>query len=83
MEFNQSRVVHEKVNLTDETINSVATHRLKQLLGEGEHLREKDGKFIVTKDQETFGRGFGEDYVREATDLDIAVFMVLGALRGT
>jgi hypothetical protein len=79
MEFNQSRVVHEKVRLGDATINDVAIYRLEQLLGQGKYLREKSSKQIITKDEDDWPTR--EEYVRDATELDLVVFKVLAALR--
>ncbi len=80
MKFKQTRTVYDDLYLTDETINHVAIHRLEQLVGKGFYLSDKDGKFIIVKDEER-GSCFSSEYVRDATDLDIAVFKVLTALR--
>lgn len=83
--------MHTKVNVTETTtrevfldeatINRITRERLRVMLGEGQYLRSKDGKLVVTQDDPHWRHGsLQEVYVRDATALDIAVFKVLEEL---
>lgn len=82
MKISQYRSVYEEMQLTDETVDKVTIARIKRLLGEGEYLRKVDGKTYLKQDDPGWRHGsISEVVVREATELDIAVFKVLDALR--
>lgn len=73
--------VEKKVYLSDYNIKEVTKQKLKSMLDGGEWLRTKEGKKIVTKDEDNWRHGsVSEDYVRDATELDIAIFTVLKAI---
>ena len=73
--------VEKKIHLSDHNIKDVTKRKLKSMLGGGEWLRVRDGKKIVTKDEDNWRHGsVSEDYVRDATELDLAIFKVLEAL---
>lgn len=75
--------VEKKVYLSDYNIKEVTKQKLKSMLDGGEWLRTKEGKKIVTKDEDNWRHGsVSEDYVRDATELDLAIFTVLKAING-
>lgn len=69
--------------LSEKDINSAAKKRLWQLVRPGEYLRynKNDGKVYLKQDDPHWRHGsVSEEIVREATNLDIAVFKVLEKL---
>ena len=81
MEIKVNKTVREIINLNENEVNEIATKRLLQLVAPGEYLREEKGKIILKQDEPHWRHGsVSEDYVRDATELDIAVFKVLKAL---
>lgn len=74
--------VLEEINLPEDAVNEVTINRLKQFLNGGEYLREEKGKTWLKQDDPDWRHGsVSEVVVREATELDIAVFKVLKALK--
>lgn len=74
--------VLEEINLPEDAVNEVTINRLKQFLNGGEYLREENGKTWLKEDDPHWRHGsVSEVVVREATELDIAVFKVLKALK--
>lgn len=68
----------KKVYLSEIQIKDITKQKLKSMLNGGEWLRTKDGKKIITKDEDGWRHGsVSEDYVRDATELDLAIFKVL------
>jgi len=82
MEINITQSTTSKINLPDHTVYEITSKKLKQMLYPGQFLRRDDaGKLIVKKDEDNWRHGsVSEDYVRDATELDIAIFKVLDAL---
>jgi hypothetical protein len=82
MKVSQYRSVYEEIELTAETVNDITIKRLQMLVSPGEYLREEKGKIVLKQDDPGWRHGsISEEVVREATELDIAVFKVLTALR--
>jgi len=76
MEILIQKVSHEKVLLTDEQVKHITMKKLYEMLG-GDDIEECEGKRVVTSWEDT-GHGSGlTRKVREATDLDGAVLLVL------
>ena len=85
MKVSQWKEVYQEFELTDRAANDVAIEQLKQLVYPGEYLREekvgKKTKLVLKQDDPNHRHGsISEDYVRDATELDVAVFKVLEAL---
>jgi len=79
MEILIQKVSHEKVLLTDEQVKHITMKKLYEMLG-GDDIEECEGKRVVTSWEDT-GHGSGLiTKVREATDLDGAVLLVLRTL---
>ena len=86
MKVKQWKEVYQEFELTDKAANEVAIKQLEQLVSPGEYLREekvgKKTKLVLKQDDPNHRHGsISEEYVRDATELDIAVFAVLKALR--
>lgn len=82
MKIRNTRMVHEDIDLNDQAVYDVTVNRLRQLLGDGEYLRTENGKVVVKQDDSGWRHGsVRENYVRDATELDISIFEVLDALR--
>jgi hypothetical protein len=82
MKVLQYRSVYEEINLTEETVNEITIKRLQMLVSPGEYLRTENGKTLLKQDDPGWRHGsVSEEVVREATELDIAVFKVLTVLR--
>lgn len=83
MKIQIQKVSYEDIYLSDSNVKEVTSNKLKSMLGKGEWLRTRDGKQIVTKDEDNWRHGsVYEDYVRDATELDLAIFTVLKAING-
>ncbi len=81
MKVRNTRMVYEDIDLNDQAVYDVTVKRLQQLLGNGEYLRTENGKVVVKQDDPGWRHGsVGEEYVRDATELDIAIFKVLNTL---
>lgn len=86
MKIRQWREVLQEFELTDKAATEVAIEQLERLVSPGEYLREvKEGKktkLVLKQDDPNHRHGsISEHFVRDATELDIAVFKVLEALR--
>lgn len=82
MEITYNRTVTEYLQLPAYTVTEIAAKKIEQMLGEGEYLREENGKVVVKQDDPWHRHGsISEHNVRDATELDIALFAVLKALR--
>ncbi len=82
MKITQNRIITEEIHLTEDTVNKVAIDRLCQMLNGGEYLRTDNEKVYLKQDDPDWRHGsVSEVIVREATELDIAVFKVLDELR--
>lgn len=74
----------KQVDLTDEQVLQVTKAQLMRLVYPGEYLRYdgKKGKAVLKQDDPNWRHGsVSEEYIRDATELDLAVFRVLEALR--
>jgi len=79
MKIKVAETVYRDVNLPEHIVDEVTERRLMALVKPGEYL-SPDGKFL--KKDEDYGHGsITSKVVREATDLDRAVFAVLDAMR--
>lgn len=82
MKVSQWKEVYQEFELTDRAANEVAIEQLERLVSPGEYLRTEKGKTWLKQDDPNWRHGsVGEEIVREATELDIAVFAVLRELR--
>ena len=86
MKVKQWKEVYQEFELTDKAALEVAIKQLEQLVSPGEYIREvkvgKETKLVLKQDDPDHRHGsISEEYVRDATDLDVAVFKVLKALR--
>jgi hypothetical protein len=67
-----------KISLSDNEVTEITKNKLKELVYPGEYLRFEKGKTVVKQNDPHHQHGsIDEDYVRDATDLDIAVFAML------
>ena len=82
MQIKHSRTVYETLDLSDYEVNEITRRRLKQLITPGEYLRlNSAGKRVLMQDDPHHRHGsISEIYVRDATELDIAVCLVLKSL---
>ena len=88
MRIQYNEVKTHEINIPRETVKEITVARLREFLDRGEFLRtvEKDGKTVVylKKDEDNWRHGsVSEEIVREATELDKAVFVVLDALKNS
>jgi hypothetical protein len=73
---------HE-VTLNDSICDDITKRRLKVLLKGGEYLRyKKDTRWVCQDDPHWRHGSISEEYMREASELDLAIFTVLKALDG-
>lgn len=69
------------VTLSEATIKEVSISYLKRLISPGEYLRNENGKIVLKQDDPNHYHGsISEHYVRDATELDLAVFTVLSRI---
>jgi hypothetical protein len=83
MRLRHTETVYSDIELSLSEQDEVTLHRLERIVSPGEYLRtKKDGKIWVMQDDPGHRHGsISEDDVREATELDIAVFTVMKAIR--
>lgn len=82
MKIKHIKTTVEELNLTDQTVDEITTNRLKMMLNGGEYIREQDNKTWLKCDDPNWHHGsVFELTIREATELDLAVFKVLDAIR--
>lgn len=73
--------ITEEVTLSDEQITQITRSKLWQLVHPGEFLRKDKDRWIIKRDDPAWRHGsISEVFVREATELDRAVFKVLERL---
>jgi 3-methyladenine DNA glycosylase/8-oxoguanine DNA glycosylase len=87
MKIKISHNVHQEVGLSDHLIDEIVLKKIDMMLGDGEYLREvpigkgMKTKLVVKQDDPNWRHGsVSEEYVRDATDLDIALFKVRDAI---
>jgi hypothetical protein len=87
MKIKISHNVHQEVDLSDHLIDEIVLKKIDMMLGDGEYLREvpigkgMKTKLVVKQDDPNWRHGsVSEEYVRDATDLDIALFKVRDAI---
>jgi hypothetical protein len=69
---------YEEYDISNEKANEIARKRLYELINPGEFLLTKNGKIALMRNDPYWRHGsMDEIYVRDATELDIAVFEVL------
>lgn len=82
MKISQSRETVESITLTSVTVTTVTKNKLMSLVYPGEYLRTKKGVTYLYQDDPDWRHGsVSEIVVREATQLDKAVFILLEELR--
>lgn len=81
MKFRYSRSETKEVELTTEECKEITLNYLRTLVGRDNYLRTEKGKIVVKEDDPNWRHGsVSEEYVRDATELDIAVFNMLQLL---
>ena len=87
MKVNVKRVSIEAIELSKENVKEVTRARLLQMIAPGEYLRYEPehaggkGRYVLKQDDPNWRHGsVHEEFVRVATELDIAVCKVLEAL---
>lgn len=81
MKLKQSRTIYEEVEITEESVKQITINRIKKMLDGGEYLRKEKGKTYLKQDDPNWRHGsVSEEIVREATELDVAIFKILTAL---
>jgi 3-methyladenine DNA glycosylase/8-oxoguanine DNA glycosylase len=87
MKIKISHTVHEEVELSDYQVDDIVLKKIARMLGAGEYLREvpvgkgKKTKLVVKQDDPDWRHGsVSEYYVRDASELDIALFKVRDAI---
>jgi hypothetical protein len=72
------------INLDRRQMKEVTLAYLMSFVRPGEYLRtDHNGKLVLKMDDPYHRHGsISEEYVRDATELDIAVFDIIGRLRG-
>lgn len=68
--------------LNEKSCKEVTKYYLEQMLGNGNFVRVENGKSVVKITDEDFHGSLSESYVRDATELDQAISVVLKALNG-
>ena len=82
MDVSFNRTVYEKVSLPELAVLDVTIRKLRDMVYPGEFLRKEKGKTVVKQDDPNWRHGsVSEDYVRDATELDLAIFRVLDELQ--
>lgn len=80
MEIEVSENITRKVHLTERQMDLIATSYLRRMLRPGEYIRDDNGKRMLVRD-DFMGHGSPVTrFVREATELDEAVYKVLRAM---
>lgn len=70
-----------KHTLTNGELKKATVEYLKGLVGHNNYLRNEKNKIVVKQDDPYHRHGsISEEYVRDATELDIAVFKVLSLI---
>lgn len=87
MKIKLSRTVYEEVDLSAHEVENIVLKKIAMMLGAGEYLREvpvgkgKKTKLVVKQDDPDWRHGSVQEYyVRDATELDIALFKVRDAI---
>lgn len=78
MKFKYERLVTQELDLTQEEIEIIAKQYLRSLIGRNTYLRTENGKIVVKKDDPYHRHGsISEEYVRDASEMDITIFKLL------
>lgn len=80
MRVNIRRNFFEEIDIPSETVDDIVTRKLLQIVSPGEYIEEKNGSFNVMK-VEKYRHSISTEFVREASELDKAVFAVLSFIR--
>ena len=81
MKIMHSRMVQEEFTLSKIEVRDIVDRYLRDLIYPGEYLRLEDGAQVVKQDDPHWHHGsVREYYVRDATDLDLAIFKILETL---
>ena len=87
MKIKISRTVYEEVDLSSREVDDIVLRKIRTMLGAGEYLREEavgkgnKTKLVVKQDDPDWRHGSVQEYyVRDATELDIALFKVRDAI---
>ena len=83
MRFRHKETVYSDIEISLDEQDEITLDRLERIVSPGEYLRtKKDGTIWVMQDDPGHRHGsISEDDVRPATELDIAVFDVMKAIR--
>ena len=82
MNFTVYETVEKQIKLNNKQMRDIAISYLESLVYPGEYIREVKGKLVVKQDDPYHRHGsISEEYVRDASELDIAVFDMLDKLR--
>ena len=79
MKLRHAETVYTDVHLSLGEEDEVTLHNLYRMVSPGEYLRtKKDGTIWLMQDDPGHRHGsISEEYVRDATELDIAIFAVI------
>lgn len=82
MEVRYDELITRSVTLTPKQVTDIAIERLL-ILAQGKYLsKNRDGRWWVAKDEDNWRHGsVSTEYIREASELDLATFKVIEALR--
>ena len=83
MRFKHRETTVTEINLSTADLDEITLHRLYQMVSPGEYLRtKKDGTIWLMQDDPDHRHGsISEEYVRDATELDVAIFAVIKELK--
>lgn len=80
MRVNIRRNFFEEIDIPSETVDEIVQRKLLQIVSPGEYMEEKNGTYKVMK-VDHHRHSISTEFVREASDLDKAVFTVLSFIR--
>ena len=82
MLINITREVTEQVNIPDKHAQEITIKWRETVVGHGYYLRKENEKIVVKEDDPYHRHGsISEEYVRDATEIDIHIFAVLKHLK--
>lgn len=83
MKITVYETIEKYINLNTKQMKEVTQAYLMSLVSPGEYLRtDHTGKLVLKTDVHYRHGSIGEEYVRDATEFDIAVFDIISRLRG-
>ena len=82
MTFKFEQLVTQELDLTKEESRRITKEYLRSLVGFNNYLRTDKGKAVVKEDDPNHRHGsISEEYVRDATEMDIAIFKLLELMK--